>query len=284
MVQTKSRVVAKAFEVKKMKGVILAGGKGLRLYPLTKVTNKHLLPVGKEPMILNPIRKLVEAGIKEILIITGTEHMGAIVNLLGSGKEWGADFTYKVQESAKGIAHALSLAENFINDDSMFVILGDNITTGSLTNFVKKYKDQKKGAKVLLKKVDDPTRFGIAAIDEKQVIDIEEKPNKPKSNFAVIGYYMYDNNVFDIIRNLKPSARGEYEISDVNNEYIKRKELTYDFLDSEWTDAGTFSSLLYANQLIMKTHAEETGKVTDEQLDEMIEDEKVKIKELEKYK
>ncbi|MBT5420300.1 MAG: NTP transferase domain-containing protein, partial [Candidatus Cloacimonetes bacterium] len=220
-----------------MKGVILAGGKGLRLYPLTKVTNKHLLPVGREPMILNPIRKLLEAGIKDILVITSTEHMGHLVNLLGSGQEYKANFTYKVQESALGIAHALSLAENFANDDKIVVILGDNITSGSLVPYVQKFMQQEKGAKVLLKKVEDPTRFGVAAIDEQHVLEIEEKPDQPKSNFAVIGYYMYDSNVFEIIKNMKPSARGEYEITDVNNEYIRRGELTYDFLDADWTDA-----------------------------------------------
>jgi glucose-1-phosphate thymidylyltransferase len=268
-----------------MKGVILAGGKGLRLYPLTKVTNKHLLPVGREPMILNPIRKLLEAGIKDILVITSTEHMGHLVNLLGSGQEYKANFTYKVQESALGIAHALSLAENFANDDKIVVILGDNITSGSLVPYVQKFMQQEKGAKVLLKKVEDPTRFGVAAIDEQHVLEIEEKPDQPKSNFAVIGYYMYDSNVFEIIKNMKPSARGEYEITDVNNEYIRRGELTYDFLDADWTDAGTFNSLLVANKMILKTLGEEQGskRVSDDQLKGMIEDKTKKIQELEKH-
>jgi glucose-1-phosphate thymidylyltransferase len=268
-----------------MKGVILAGGKGLRLYPLTKVTNKHLLPVGREPMILNPIRKLLEAGIKDILVITSTEHMGHLVNLLGSGQEYKANFTYKVQESALGIAHALSLAENFANGDKIVVILGDNITSGSLVPYVQKFMQQEKGAKVLLKKVEDPSRFGVAAIDEQHVLEIEEKPNQPKSNFAVIGYYMYDLNVFDIIKNMKPSARGEYEITDVNNEYIRRGELTYDFLDADWTDAGTFDSLLVANKMILKTLGVEhdSKQVSDDQLKDMIEDKAKKIQELEKY-
>jgi len=268
-----------------MKGVILAGGKGLRLYPLTKVTNKHLLPVGREPMILNPIRKLLEAGVKDILIITSTEHMGHLVNLLGSGQEFGANFTYKVQESALGIAHALSLAENFANNDKVVVILGDNITSGSLVPYVQKFMQQEKGAKVLLKKVEDPTRFGVAAIDEQHVLEIEEKPDQPKSNFAVIGYYMYDPNVFNIIKNMKPSARGKYEITDVNNEYIRRGELTYDFLDADWTDAGTFNSLLVANRMILKTLEEGQGskRVSDDQLKGMIEDKTKKIQELEKH-
>jgi glucose-1-phosphate thymidylyltransferase len=235
-----------------MKGVILAGGRGTRLYPLTKVTNKHLLPIGKEPMIYNPIRKMVEVGIKEILIVTSTEHLGDIVNLLGSGKEFNCDFTYKVQEEAKGIAHALSLAENFANRAKIFVILGDNITTANLNPYVKKFEEQEKGAKVLLKKVGKPEGFGIAAIDEKQVISIEEKPENPKSDYAVIGYYMYDDQVFDIIRNIKPSDRGEYEITSVNNEYIKSNQLTYDILVGEWIDAGTFESYLFANEMMHK--------------------------------
>lgn len=235
-----------------MKGVILAGGKGTRLYPLTKVTNKHLLPIGKEPMIYNPIRKMVEVGIKEILIVTSTEHLGDIVNLLGSGKEFNCDFTYKVQEEAKGIAHALSLAENFANRAKILVILGDNITTANLNPYVKKFEEQEKGAKVLLKKVGRPEVFGIAAIDEKQVINIEEKPENPKSDYAVIGYYMYDDQVFDIIRNIKPSDRGEYEITSVNNEYIYMDQLTYDILVGEWIDAGTFESYLYANEMMHK--------------------------------
>jgi glucose-1-phosphate thymidylyltransferase len=235
-----------------MRGVILAGGKGSRLYPLTKAVNKHLLPVGREPMIFNPVKKLVEAGIKEILIVTSTEHMGDIVNTLGSGKEFNCVFTYKVQEESKGIADALRLAESFANNEPIFVILGDNITTGSLKTHVEEFKKQEKGAKVLLKEVNDPTRYGIAAIDEKQIIEIEEKPNKPKSNFAVIGYYMYDSRVFDIIRNLNPSKRGEYEITDVNNAYIKSEELSYGILKGDWTDAGTFESLHYASELIFK--------------------------------
>lgn len=234
-----------------MKGVILAGGKGTRLFPLTKVINKHLLPVGKEPMIFNPIKKLVEAEIKEILIVTSTEHMGDIVNALGSGKEFGCEFTYKVQEESRGIADALRLAESFANKEKIIVILGDNVTTASIKPYINSFKKQEKGARVLLKEVSDPTRFGIAAIDEQQIIKIEEKPNRPKSNYAVIGYYMYDQKVFNIIRKLKASPRGEYEITDVNNEYIKLGELKYDILEGDWTDTGTFESLNYANKLFL---------------------------------
>lgn len=235
-----------------MKGVILAGGKGERLYPLTKVTNKHLLPIGREPMIFNPIKRLVECGIKEILIVTSTQHMGDIVNLLGSGEEFGCEFTYKVQKESKGIADALRLAEGFAKGDKIVVILGDNLTTSSIKPFVASFGKMKEGAKVLVKKVNDPNRYGIAAMDEKQIIGIEEKPNNPKSDYAVIGYYMYDSKVFDIIRRLKPSARGEYEITDVNNAYIKLGQLTYDVLEGEWTDAGTFESLNFANNLFLK--------------------------------
>jgi glucose-1-phosphate thymidylyltransferase len=239
-----------------MKGVILAGGKGERLYPLTKVTNKHLLPVGREPMIFNPIKKMVGAGINEILVITSTEHMGHIVNLLGSGKEFNCEFTYRVQETAGGIAHALLLAERFANKEKILVILGDNITTTSIKPHVNAFKKQKKGARVLLRKVSDPFRYGIAALDEPYIISIEEKPKNPKSDFAVIGYYMYDDKVFDIIKKLKPSARGEYEITDVNNEYIKLNELQYDILGGEWTDAGTFDSLAQANKIILENEKE----------------------------
>lgn len=235
----------------KMKGVILAGGKGERLYPLTKVTNKHLLPVGREPMIFNPIKKMIESGIKEILVVTSTQHMGDIVNMLGSGEDFGCEFTYKVQQESKGIADALRLAEGFANKEKIAVILGDNMTTSSIKPFVDSFRKMKEGAKVLVKKVSDPNRYGIAALDEKQIVGIEEKPNNPKSDYAVIGYYMYDSKVFDIIRSLKPSARGEYEITDVNNAYIKLGQLTYDILEGEWTDAGTFESLNYANKLFM---------------------------------
>jgi len=239
-----------------MKGVILAGGKGTRLYPLTKVTNKHLLPVGREPMIYNPIRQLISAGIKDVLVVTSTEHMGDIVNLLGSGTQFGIDFTYRVQEEPRGIAHALSLAGTFAAEEKIVVILGDNIAVRSIKPCVENFRKQEKGARVLLKKVSEPSRFGIAALDEKRIIEIVEKPDNPKSDYAVIGYYMYDADVFDLIRQLEFSERGELEISDLNNEYIKRSQMEYDILEGEWTDAGTLESLQYANQILMECNNE----------------------------
>jgi glucose-1-phosphate thymidylyltransferase len=235
-----------------MKGIILAGGKGTRLYPLTKVTNKHLLPVGKEPMIFNPVKQLASAGIKEILVVTSTEHMGDIVNMLGSGIQFGVDFTYKVQESAAGIADALRLGENFANKERIVVVLGDNIAVKSIKPYVDNFRNQKSGARVLLKRVGDPTRYGIAALDEQKIVEIEEKPKSPKTSFAVIGYYMYDEKVFDLVRQQKISERGEFEITDVNNEYIKHSEMEYDILDGGWTDAGTFESLQIANQMLLE--------------------------------
>jgi len=235
-----------------MKGVILAGGKGTRLYPLTKVTNKHLLPVGREPMIFNPIKQLVSAGIKEILVVTSTEHMGDIVNLLGSGSQFGVEFTYRVQEEAGGIAHALSLAEGFASGERIVVILGDNIAVRSIKPYVENFGRQTTGARVLLKEVSEPSRFGIAALDEKKIIEIDEKPENSKSDYAVIGYYMYDERVFSFIRQQKASGRGELEISDVNNEYIKRSEIEYDILEGEWMDAGTLESLHAASELLRK--------------------------------
>jgi glucose-1-phosphate thymidylyltransferase len=232
-----------------MKGIILAGGTGSRLYPLTKVTNKHLLPVGRKPMIYHPIEKLTEAGIEEILIVTGVEHMGDIVTLLGSGKAFQCRFTYKVQDEAGGIAQALGLAENFIGQDKMIIILGDNIFQDKLTPFVKKFAKQGKGAKVLVKEVSDPQRFGVAEMKSDKVISIEEKPKKPKSNFAVTGIYFYDHEVFNVVKGLKPSGRGELEITDVNNAYLRRGELTYDVLSGWWSDAGTFESLEKATLL-----------------------------------
>ncbi|MFC1718691.1 sugar phosphate nucleotidyltransferase [Candidatus Poribacteria bacterium] len=234
-----------------MKGIILAGGKGTRLYPLTKVTNKHLLPVGREPMILNPVNQLVSAGIKEILVVTSTEHMGDIVNLLGSGEPFGVDFTYKVQESAGGIADALKLGENFANKEKIVVVLGDNIAVKSIAPYADNFRRQETGARILLKEVSDPTRYGIAAMDEQKIVEIEEKPGSPKTNFAVIGYYMYDNKVFDFIGQQRRSERGEFEITDVNNEYINRGEMEYDILQGDWTDAGTFESLQIANQMLL---------------------------------
>jgi glucose-1-phosphate thymidylyltransferase len=232
-----------------MKGIILAGGTGSRLYPLTKVTNKHLLPVGNKPMIYHPIEKLTGAGIEEILIVTGTEHMGDVVNLLGSGKEFGCRFTYKVQDTAGGIAQALGLAENFAGGDSMLVILGDNVFSSDLKSAAQSYPG--KGAKIMIKEVDDPSRFGVAEIVGDRVTGIEEKPENPKSSYCVTGIYFYDNHVFDLIRNLKPSGRGELEITDVNNFYIQSGGMTFDLLEGWWTDAGTPDSYRLANELAM---------------------------------
>jgi len=243
---------------KKLKGVILAGGTGTRLYPLTKVTNKHLLPVGTEPMIFNPIKQLISAGITDILVITSKQHMGDIVQLLGSGAEFGCSFTFKVQEKAGGIAHALLLAEDFAGNKRTVVILGDNILTHSIAPHVDEYLKQESGAYVLIKKVGDPERYGVAALDErnKMIIKIEEKPSHPNSDYAVIGVYMYDSDVFDIIRTIEPSARGELEISSVNNIYIADGKLQYGVVTGEWTDAGTFESLQYANSLLFQTQNE----------------------------
>jgi len=232
-----------------MKGIILAGGTGSRLFPLSKVTNKHLLPVGRYPMIYHPVFKLKEAGIEEIFIVTGKEHAGAIVNLLGSGYEMGLKFTYRIQDQAGGIAQALGLAEGFVGHDKCVVILGDNIFQDSIRFFVKKFANQEEGAKILIKEVHDPQRYGVAELDGEKVMSIEEKPRTPKSNFCVTGIYMYDSNVFEIIKTLKPSNRGELEITDVNNEYIRKESMTSDLLLGWWTDAGTFESLSYANSL-----------------------------------
>ncbi|WCF07864.1 sugar phosphate nucleotidyltransferase [Paenibacillus thiaminolyticus] len=232
-----------------MKGIILAGGTGSRLYPLTKVTNKHLLPVGKYPMIFHAINKLKKADINNILIVTGKEHMGEVVNLLGSGREMGVTFTYKVQDEAGGIAQALDLAQQFVGNDQMVVILGDNVFEDDISEYVNNFRMQQRGAKILLQEVHDPQRYGVAELDGDNIISIEEKPIQPKSNFAVTGIYMFDSSVFEIIKTLKPSSRGELEITDVNNAYIARKELTYDILNGWWTDAGTHASLARANEL-----------------------------------
>lgn len=232
-----------------MKGIVLAGGTGSRLYPLTKVTNKHLLPVGDYPMIYHPIFKLKSAGINDILIVTGKEHMGDVVNLLGSGYEFEVTFTYKVQDQAGGIAQALGLAEHFVGDDSCVVLLGDNIFEDDISKYVRNFVQQGKGAKILIKEVPDPERYGVAELKGENIISIEEKPKKPKSNYCVTGIYMYDAKVFKIIKTLKPSGRGELEITDVNNAYINDNSLTFDILKGWWTDAGTFDSILKANEL-----------------------------------
>ncbi|MFZ0035233.1 MAG: sugar phosphate nucleotidyltransferase [Sedimentisphaerales bacterium] len=233
-----------------LRGIILAGGTGSRLRPLTKVTNKHLLPVGQKPMIYYPIEKLTSIGIEQIMIVTGIEYMGDVVGLLGSGKEFGCQFTYRVQDEAGGIAQALGLAENFAQ--RLAVILGDNIFQANLKSYADKFISQKTGARILLKQVPQPERFGVAQISGDKVISIEEKPKKPKSDYAVTGIYFYDTSVFDIIRMLKPSGRGELEISDVNNAYIAKGQLRYDILDGWWSDAGTFESLKKVNELVVE--------------------------------
>ena len=237
-----------------MKGVILAGGLGKRLYPLTKITNKHLLPVYNKPMIFYPIATLIDAGITDILIVTGGNFAGDFLQLLGNGKMFGLpNLNYTYQEGEGGIADALSLAEHFSKDDKIVVILGDNIIEKSIKEQVEIFKKQKKGARILLKKVENPERFGVVEFNKKGKIKrIIEKPEKAPSDYVVTGIYMYDSYVFEIIKTLKPSKRGELEITDVNNRYLKNGELTYGIIDGWWTDAGTFDSLLKANNLVAK--------------------------------
>jgi glucose-1-phosphate thymidylyltransferase len=239
-----------------MKGVVLAGGLGSRLKPLTKVTNKHLLPVYNQPMIYYPIQTLVGAGINDIMIVTGGNSAGDFLKLLGNGKDFGLKhLNYTYQEGEGGIAAALSLVEHFADDEPVCVILGDNIIEGNIRRAKEDYEEQKGGAKILLKKVHDPQRFGVPLLDGDRVLRIEEKPENPKSDYAVIGIYFYDARVFDIIKTLKPSARGELEITDVNNDYINRGAMTWNELEGWWTDAGTFESLLYATNLVAETGA-----------------------------
>lgn len=233
-----------------MKGVILAGGTGSRLYPLTKVTNKHLLPVGPYPMIYHAVHKLKEAGIVDILIVTGKEHMGDVVNLLGSGHEFGVTFSYKVQDEAGGIAQALGLAEGFAAKQPITVILGDNIFSDEITSYVESFVREGAGAKILLKEVHDPGRYGVAELQGPYIVSIEEKPKRPKSSYAVTGIYMFDERVFELIKGLVPSGRGELEITDVNNAYIAAGQMSYDIMNGWWTDAGTHESLADANVLI----------------------------------
>ena len=241
---------------KQLKGVILAGGTASRLFPLTKVTNKHLLPVGTKPMIYHAIDKLVGAGIKDILIVTGLDHVGNVVNLLGSGKDFSCRFTYKVQDEAGGIAQALGLAENFAAGSPVVVILGDNIFQESLKPHATAFLSQSSGAKILIKEVEDPKRFGVAEVEGDKLLSIEEKPDCPKSNFAVTGIYFYDAEVYDIIRTLKPSGRGELEITDVNNEYIRKGEMSCAPMKGWWSDAGTFDSLDYVQKLVRRNPPE----------------------------
>jgi len=239
-----------------MKGVVLAGGLGTRLYPLTKVTNKHLLPVYDQPMIYYPIRALINAGIDDIMIVTGGNSAGDFLRLLGNGKEFGLKhLSYAYQEGEGGIADALSLVRHFADDQPICVVLGDNIIEGNIRSACEAYREQGKGAKILLKKVHDPERFGVPELDGDRVLRIEEKPAEPKSDMAVVGIYFYDATVFDVIETLVPSDRGELEITDVNNYYIERNEMTWNALDGWWTDAGTFESLLRASNLIADTGA-----------------------------
>lgn len=239
-----------------MKGIILAGGLGTRLHPLTKVTNKHLLPVYHSPMIYYPLKTLINAGISDILIVTGGNSAGDFLKLLGNGKDFGLrHINYTYQEGEGGIAAALSLAEFFAAGEKVCVILGDNIIEKNIRHAVEAFEGQKDGAEILLKEVPDPQRFGVPVFDGNRVIRIEEKPEHPKSKYAVTGIYMYDNTVFDIIKTLEPSDRGELEITDVNNLYIERGNLAWEVLDGWWTDAGTFDSLLAASRLVAETGA-----------------------------
>lgn len=239
-----------------MKGVILAGGLGTRLSPLTRVTNKHLLPVYNKPMIYYPLEALIKAGIEDILIVTGGNNAGDFLKLLGNGTDFGLkhlNYTYQAGEG--GIAEALSLAEFLCDKDKVCVILGDNIIEKNIVKAVQDFEKQPRGAKIILKEVSDPERFGVPVLEGTRIVRIEEKPKKPGSHYAVTGIYMYDSTVFEIIKTLKPSGRGELEITDVNNAYIERGEMTWEGLEGWWTDAGTFESLLLANQLVAKTGA-----------------------------
>ena len=234
-----------------MKGVILAGGLGTRLYPLTKITNKHLLPVYDRPMIYYPIEALIHAGIRDIMIVTGGKKSGDFLSLLGNGSDFGLKhLNYTYQKGEGGIAEALGLCEHWAAGDSVCVILGDNIIEKNIARAVRNFAEQKVGAKIMLKEVHDPERFGVAELKGERVLSIEEKPKRPKSNLAVIGIYLYDARVFDIIKTLKPSDRGELEITDVNNWYIRDGSMSYEVLDGWWTDAGTFESLLRAANLV----------------------------------
>jgi glucose-1-phosphate thymidylyltransferase len=233
-----------------LRGVILAGGKGTRLGELTKVTNKHLLPVGPIPMVYHPLKKLVGAGIRDLMLVSGTEHMGDFVELLGSGRDHQCSLTYRVQDEAGGIAQALGLAALFCKDVRCVVILGDNIFFDPLGPFMKEANSASDCAWVALKQVPDPKRYGVAELQGDRIVGIEEKPKKPKSDFAVAGIYLYPPDVFDVIKTLKPSGRGELEITDVNRHYLQQRRLGYTMLSGYWTDAGTLESLAHANQLV----------------------------------
>jgi glucose-1-phosphate thymidylyltransferase len=239
-----------------VKGIILAGGLGTRMHPLTKITNKHLLPVYDKPMIYYPLQALINAGIEDILIVTGGTYAGDFLRLLGNGHEFGLKhINYTYQEGEGGIAAALRMAEFFADEDKICVMLGDNIIEKNIREAMKKFVRQKAGAKIMIKEVPDPHRFGVPVLEGDKIVKIEEKPRAPKSPYAVTGIYLYDNTVFDIIKSLKPSDRGELEITDVNNVYIERGQLTWEVLEGWWTDAGTFESLLRASQLVAETGA-----------------------------
>jgi glucose-1-phosphate thymidylyltransferase len=239
-----------------LKGIVLAGGLGTRLYPITKITNKHLLPIYDKPMIFYPIRTLVDAGITEILVVTGGNNAGDFLRILGNGKEFGLKhINYTYQEGEGGIAQALSLAEHFADKEPVAVILGDNVYEQSVAASAAEFIAHGRGAKIHLKKVENPQRFGVPIIDGKRIVKIEEKPKQPKSDYAVTGLYMYDATVFEIIKTLKPSGRGELEITDVNNAYIDRNDMTHAIIDGWWSDAGTFDSLLRTNILVASTRS-----------------------------
>ena len=243
-------------ETANIKGVILCGGLGKRLEPLTRITNKHLLPVYNKPMVYYPIQTLVEAGIKDIMIVTGGNNAGDFLRLIGNGQEFGLrHINYTYQRGEGGIAEALSLTEHFVDRRKVVVILGDNLIGGSIRKYVEKFKLQDSGARVLLKKVGDPERFGVAEIKNGKILSIEEKPKNPKSNYVVTGIYMYDEKVFDIVKTLKPSGRGEMEITDVNNAYLRDNELYYDILDGWWTDCGLPETLYRAATLVRKKNS-----------------------------
>ena len=239
-----------------MKGIVLAGGLGTRLYPITKITNKHLMPVYNKPMVFYPIRTLVSAGVQEILVVTGGNNAGDFLRILRNGEEFGLkQLSYRYQEGEGGIAAALSLAETFAAGDAICVILGDNIYENSLRKSADEFARIGKGARIHLKQVENPQRFGVPVMQDGRIIRIEEKPQNPQSNFAVTGFYMYDASVFEIIKTLKPSNRGELEITDVNNAYIQRNQMTSEIIEGWWSDAGTFDSLLRANILVASQHA-----------------------------
>ena len=236
----------------KIKGIVLAGGMGTRLYPLTKVTNKHLLPIGGEPMIFYPLRRLIEAGVNDIMIVTGVEHCGGMMTLLGSGKELGCSLTYKVQDETDGIAGALKLCKDFVGNSSCLVILGDNIFKENLTTHIDSFLTNKEDCKVFFKKVKDPKRYGIGVFNDKNLEKIEEKPEIPKSDLACVGVYMYSNKVFDIISSAKKSDRGEYEITSINNVLLEKYKTNYTILNDVWVDAGTMDSYHNTNWLMFK--------------------------------